>query len=68
MHFERLKAFQNALNYFFSRKNIIKKKYVCQPYLKLSDPHIFLFGLIRKKIKGGLCVSIDCYSAIFTFF
>ena len=35
--------------YFFFQKKIIKKKYVCLPYLKFSDSlpetHIFLFGL-----------------------
>ena len=75
MHFERLMAFQNAFKMhkliFCSRKKIIKK--ICVPTLpKIVRPvtktHLFFsFGLIRKIIKGGLCVSIDCYSAIFTF-
>ena len=51
MHFERQDVFQNAkkLSFFFRKKNNLKK-YVCLPYLKLSDPlpetHLlFLFGL-----------------------
>ena len=46
MHFERRNAFQNALNYiFYQEKIIIKKNYVCLPYLKLSDllPETYLF-------------------------
>ena len=45
MHFERHFAFQNANNYIFPEKKIIKKKYVCLPYLKCPDPlpetHLF---------------------------
>ena len=50
MHFERRNAFQNAQNFIFCQKKVIKKKYVSLPYLKFSDPFtqntlIFLFGL-----------------------
>ena len=50
MHFERHFAFQNAYNYiFFQKKKIIKKKYVCLPYLKFADPlpetHLFYLAL-----------------------
>ena len=39
IHFERHFAFQMYKIIFFSRnKKIIKKKYVCLPYLKFSDP------------------------------
>ena len=45
MHFERLNAFQNAWKCIFSRKKW--KKYVCLPFLKISDPlpetHLFFY-------------------------
>ena len=40
MHFERRNDFQNAWNYIFSQKKKKLKKYMCLPYLKLSDPLI----------------------------
>ena len=53
MRFERRNAFQNALNYIFSRKKILKKIFV--PTLpKIFRPvtqntFIFLFGLTWKQ-------------------
>ena len=62
----------HKIMFFFSRKKYLKK-YACHPYLKMSDPlpetHLFFFiWPYKERIKGGLCVSIDCYSAIFPFF
>ena len=45
MHFERQICLSNCIKLYFSEIKIIKKIYVCLPYLKCSDPlpetHLF---------------------------
>ena len=57
MHFERQNAFQNSKNYFY----FSEKKYVCLPYLKISDllpeTHIFFiwpYTILSGRSRGGL--------------
>ena len=50
MHFERRNAFQNAYNYIFPEKKIIKKNMCAYPNLKFSDGP----GLSRPFLGMGL--------------
>ena len=64
MHFERQNAFQNAYNYIFSRKKILKK--ICVPTLpKIVRPvtrSAFILHYKALLINGTLVNSSDPYN------
>ena len=60
IHFERQNCLSKCVQLYLSRKKIIKKMYVCLPYLKVSDPLpetlLFLLGPI---VSSSHCIDFS---------